>query len=161
MLSIGRDNCCRPVSYPLEESMFIVADASLRAMKTRSGYPTAEDLRSSGATAAAARFYQRLQSPRRNRCVVGRDRSQRAEILIHLCGRHRAGEASCPFSANGAISWKPRASPQAFESPCKRSAQGALQLGASIKRVLALNRAFSAGAFELHHQSWGVAPGCP
>jgi hypothetical protein len=27
----------------------------------------------------------------------------------------------------------------------------ALQLGASIKRVLALNRAFSAEAFELYH----------
>ncbi|PYI78078.1 MAG: hypothetical protein DMF05_12755 [Verrucomicrobia bacterium] len=33
-----------------------------------------------------------------------------------------------------------------FESACKRSAEGALQLGASIKRVLASNRAFSAGA---------------
>jgi hypothetical protein len=36
-----------------------------------------------------------------------------------------------------------------LESACKRSAEGALQLGVSIKRVLASNRALSAGAFEL------------
>src|SRR5205807_9936475 len=40
--------------------------------------------RRGGATVAATRVYQRLQSQRRNRCVVGRSRSERAEILSNF-----------------------------------------------------------------------------
>src|SRR5437773_9015099 len=43
--------------------------------------PQRQPQRRGGAPAAAARFYQRLQSRRRHRCVVERDRPKRAEIL--------------------------------------------------------------------------------
>jgi len=61
------------------------------------------------------------------------------------------GEAKYPFSAKGAVSHQPGASPQEFKSSCKISAESALHSRGRVELMLEVSRAFSAGAFVWCH----------